>query len=156
MEEPKLAVDAPRYWAAALVCAIIAALAGLVAFWAITEILSVELYVRDSPGGDLIFLTAGRTFLVSFISSIVAAAFLHLMMLFVVRPTWFFGVLSLVVLALAALVPFTLDVPTESQVWLMFVNLVVGVIIISLLLGTIPLVTKLEYPAPAGPPPPFQ
>jgi len=143
----KVVVDAGRFWIAALVCAVIAGLAGLVAFWAISDIGGIDLYVRDFPDTEIVFLTSGKTFVVSLLMAIIAAGVLHLMMLFLVRPTWFFTILSLVLLAVAALFPYTIDVPTESQVWLMVLHTVVGVIIFALLLGTMPFVTK-----PAPPP----
>jgi hypothetical protein len=161
-QHQKVVVDAPRFWAAAAVCAVIAGLAALVVFWAITDVLAIDLYVRDFPDTSVIvFLSGGRAFLVAFVGAVLAAAVLHLMLLFVVRPTWFFGVLSLLVLAVGIIVPFTIDVPTESQVSLMILNTIVGVVTLSLLLGTVPLVTRVflvqePLPPPAPPPPPFQ
>lgn len=143
----KVVVDAGRFWIAALVCAVISGLAGLVAFWAISDIGGINLFVRDLPDSEVVLLTSWPSFFVSFFVAIIAAGILHLMMLFLVRPTWFFTVLSLVLLAVAALFPYTIDVPTESQVWLMVLHTIVGVIIFALLLGTMPFVTK-----PAPPP----
>jgi hypothetical protein len=142
----KVVVDAGRFWIAALVCAVIAGLAGLVAFWAISDIGGINLFVRDFPDAEVVLLTSWPSFLVSFLMAIIAAGVLHLMMLFLVRPTWFFTILSLVLLAVAALFPYTIDVPTESQVWLMVLHTVVGVIIFALLLGTMPFVVKQADP----------
>jgi len=142
----KVVVDAGRFWIAALVCAVIAGLAGLVAFWAISDIGGINLFVRDFPDSEVVLLTSWPSFFVSFLMAIIAAGVLHLMMLFLVRPTWFFTILSLVLLAVAALFPYTIDVPTESQVWLMVLHTVVGVIIFALLLGTMPFVVKQADP----------
>ena len=142
----KVVVDAGRFWIAALVCAVIAGLAGLVAFWAISDIGGINLFVRDLPDSEVVLLTSWPSFFVSFLMAIIAAGVLHLMMLFLVRPTWFFTILSLVLLAVAALFPYTIDVPTESQVWLMVLHTVVGVIIFALLLGTMPFVVKQADP----------
>jgi len=142
----KVVVDAGRFWIAALVCAVIAGLAGLVAFWAISDIGGINLFVRDLPDSEVVLLTSWPSFFVSFLMAIIAAGVLHLMMLFLVRPTWFFTILSLVLLAVAALFPYTIDVATESQVWLMVLHTVVGVIIFALLLGTMPFVVKQADP----------
>lgn len=144
----KLDINAGRLWGGGVAAAVIGAVVALVALWAATGVFDVTVAVPDSPGSDVYKeLGAGPTLLVGFAAGIIATAVLHGLLLVAPRPLLFFQWLSLVVIAAAAIYPFTLNAPIPderaSEIALAVIHVVTGVAIVSLLSGIVPRVTRL-------------
>ncbi|MEX2274561.1 MAG: DUF6069 family protein [Actinomycetota bacterium] len=161
--ETKVRIDAGRLWAAGVATSMIAAVAALVVYLFAEGVFDVDLRVEDLGGGGRTDLTWVPVVGVSFLAGILATAVLHAFLLFVPRPTVFFGWLAVLATAAACLVPLTMDVSNEVMYWLLGMYVVVGVVVISLLLAITrwvvveePRLTEPAAPSQAPPPPPTQ
>ena len=87
-------------------------------------------------------LTVGSIFRTGFVAGLVATAALWLLIVLVPTPTRFFGWLGVLVTLAATVLPLTYHITTASKFWLAAINLVTGLVIVSLLIGIVPKVTK--------------
>jgi len=156
--ETKVRIDAGRLWAAGVATSLIAALAALVVFLFAEGVFDVDLRVQELGGGGRSDLTWVQVVVAAFLAGIVATAVLHAFLVFVPRPTVFFGWLAVLATAAACLVPLTMDVSNEVKYWLVGMYVVVGLVVISLLLAITRWVVveepRLTGPASQAPPPP--
>lgn len=88
------------------------------------------------------FLTGGSVFRAGFLAGLVATAALWVLVLLVPTPTRFFGWLGVLVTLAATVLPFTYHVTNTSKFWLAAINLVTGLVIVSLLIGIVPKVMR--------------
>ncbi len=73
---------------------------------------------------------------------LVATAVLWILILLVPTPTRFFGWLGVLVTLAATVLPFTYHITNTSKFWLSAINLVTGLVIVSLLIGIVPKVMQ--------------
>ena len=121
---PRLELDAARYWAGAAATTLVAALAMAVAVIIIDRVLDIGL--MQPPFGDSI---GWGWVAVGVISSLVAAALLHLLVLSTPRPVVFFGWIVALVTVAAAAVPFSTDRTIETKVATAATVVVLGILI---------------------------
>ena len=141
--EPLVEVDMLRYWSTAVVTGLIAAFAAVVMVRFAGDVFSTPLFVTEQGGADeLVPLADGRAFWSVMIVTGTAAAVLNLMLYVVPNPVRFFSVLGTVVMVLSLLWPLSLDIGTAEVAWLIGIHVVVGITIMSLLTGTVGLVTR--------------
>ncbi|MEM9037524.1 MAG: DUF6069 family protein [Actinomycetota bacterium] len=126
-------VDLLRYWSTTFVVAAIASLAGITVVRLAGDVFDTPLLVPDRGGSEtLVALSDSRVIWSCLLVTLAAAGVLNLMLYLVPRPAWFFQVLCVVALIASLLFPFSLDVDTSVQAWLVGVHVTVGIIIMSL------------------------
>lgn len=130
-------VDPVRYWTAALVTGLIAAIAAIVIVRFAGDVLDTPLFVTERGGAELVPLSDSRVFWTVMLAAIAAAALLWIMLYLVPQPLRFFQGLGSVLLVASLLWPLTLDIDDAEKAWLASINIVSGVIILSLLTGTV-------------------
>ncbi len=141
--EPLVEVDVLRYWSAAIFSGLIAAFAAVVALRFAGDVFNTPLFVTERGGADvLVPLSDGRAFWTTMIAAGTAAAVFNLMLYVVPNPTRFFSALGTVVLVLSLLWPLSLDTDVAEKAWLIAIHVIVGVTIMSLLMGIVGIVTR--------------
>lgn len=131
--DPRLAVEAGRFWAGAAATAVVAALIGLVAVIILERIFSFTLV----PPPDLFAAGSHQAAFAidGAILALLAAGLLHVLILTTPRPRAFFGwIMALVIVVITAL-PFAWTTDTTSAALSGLVNLLIGVAVWSLLAG---------------------
>ena len=148
-------LDQGKYWAAGLATSVVAGAAGLVMFMIAQAIFKADLMVPAKLGGErLIELAPWSVFRNGVVAGIVAAGLLWLLLLIVPGATKFFGWIAGLFVIAAAILPFTFEVDTEDQLWLAAINLITGLVVIILLLGTVPKVVRMTEVPGLEPPKP--
>ena len=131
--DPRLTVEAGRFWAGAAATALVAALIGLLGVIIFERIFAITLV----PPPDL-FATGSRQAAWAIdgaILALLAAGVLHLLILSTPRPRAFFGwIMALVVVAIAVL-PFAWSSDVTAAALSGLINLLIGVAVWSLLAG---------------------
>ncbi|ACQ79679.1 hypothetical protein Bcav_1421 [Beutenbergia cavernae DSM 12333] len=149
--DPRLTVNAGRFWAGAAATAVVAALIGLVGVVVLFNVFDVDLDpINVLDAGSLM----GTYTLHGFVAAILAAGLLHLLIVTTPRPLAFFGWIMALATAVAAVLPFgyadlTTAVATAG------LNIVIGAAVWSLLAGVARMTTARRVPPvdPAVPPP---
>ncbi|WP_265522212.1 hypothetical protein [Oerskovia flava] len=131
--DPRLSVEAGRFWAGAAATALVAALIGLIAVIIFERIFSVGLV----PPPDLFSTGSDQaTYAIdAAILAILAAGLLHVLILSTPRPRAFFGWIMALVIIVLAVLPFAWTSDTVVAALSGLVNLLIGVAIWSLLAG---------------------
>jgi Family of unknown function (DUF6069) len=151
---PDIQVDLLRYWSAMPVVAAIASFAGIIVLRMAGDVFDTPLFVPERAGSDvLVPLSDSKVIWTCVIVTAAAAGVLNLMLYLIPRPEWFYSVLSVVVLGASLLWPFSLDIESRGQAWLIALQVVVGVIILSLTLIVAGSVSR-TAPPPYRPPAP--
>lgn len=127
-------VNGGRLWAGGVVSAVVAALIGVVGLFVARGLLGVPVYL---PQHDNTVYNADSVYLglSGFVAGIVATAVLHALMLSTPRPKLFFQWILGLVIVLAVIWPFTVDMELYSQIATAVISLVMGLAIGSLLSG---------------------
>ncbi|MCJ7832449.1 MAG: DUF6069 family protein [Actinobacteria bacterium] len=147
-EESEL--DTPHFLTAGLAVAAVAAAAGWLVFLIGNAFSSGTIKVPTAPGaGDNVILTGDTVLRTGFIAGIVGTAVLWLLLILVPTPTKFFGWLGGLLTLAAAVLPFTFHVTTQSKIWLALINLAIGLVVVSLLVGVVPKVMRPKGLSPA-------
>lgn len=129
--DPRLGLDAGRYWGGAFATIIVAALIGVVAWFVVERVADQELHDPPFGGDAMSWAIAGALF------ALVAAVLLHLFVATTPKPASFFGwVVALATVILAA-IQFTGGDVGLSEVLTAVVWLVLGVAVWSLLTGVL-------------------
>lgn len=134
-EDPRLGIEAGRFWAGALATTLVAALIGVAADFILEEVLNLEIRAQADlfgTGSDLMaWVVAGALFALG------AAAVLYLLVMSTPRPRSFFGwVVGLGTVILAA-VPFAGQFELVPAILAAIVWIVIGSAVYSLLTGTL-------------------
>ncbi len=131
--DPRLTVEAGRFWAGAAATALVAALIGLIAVIVFERIFQVALV----PPPD-IFATGSQQAAYAIdgaILALLAAGLLHLLILSTPRPRAFFGWIMALVIVVIAVLPFAWTSDVTAAALSGVVNLLIGVAVWSLLAG---------------------
>lgn len=131
--DPRLTVEAGRFWAGAVATALVAALIGLIAVLVFERIFQVALV----PPPD-IFATGSQQAAYAIdgaILALLAAGLLHLLILSTPRPRTFFGWIMALVIVVIAVLPFAWTSDLTAAALSGVVNLIIGVAVWSLLAG---------------------
>ncbi|MFC8923507.1 DUF6069 family protein [Cellulosimicrobium sp. NPDC057127] len=131
--DPRLTVEAGRFWAGAAATALVAALIGLIAVIVFERIFGVALV----PPPD-IFGTGSQQAAYAIdgaILALLAAGLLHLLILSTPRPRAFFGWIMALVIVVIAVLPFAWTDDLTAAALSGLVNLLIGVAVWSLLAG---------------------
>lgn len=131
--DPRLTVEAGRFWAGAAATALVAALIGLIGVIVFERIFEITLV----PPPDL-FGTGSQQAAWAVdgaILAVLAAGLLHVLILSTPRPRAFFGWIMALVIVVIAVLPFawSRDVPAAALSGL--INLLIGIAVWSLLAG---------------------
>lgn len=143
-------VNGGRLWAGGVVSAVVAALIGVVGLFVARGLLGVPVYL---PQHDNTVANADTVYLglSGFVAGIVATAVLHALMLSTPRPKLFFQWILGLVIVLAVIWPFTVDMELYSQIATAVISLVMGLAIGSLLSGIA--TSAVRYPSYRNYPP---
>jgi len=131
--DPRLTVEAGRFWAGAAATALVAALIGLLGVIIFERIFSITLV----PPPDL-FGTESRQAAWAIdgaILAVLAAGILHLLILSTPRPRAFFGWIMALVVVVIAVLPFAWSDDTTAAALSGLINLLIGIAVWSLLAG---------------------
>lgn len=130
-------VDARRYWAGAVVVALIGGLAALVTQVVIEVIIGDDLLIAP-PGGAVEPLSPLVTFAVAAATGLVGMGLLHLFLVTVPRGRTLWGLLASLVLLASILPVVQLDTGTSNKVLLVVVHLATYLFIVPVILGIVP------------------
>jgi hypothetical protein len=134
-ENPRLGLEAGRYWAGALATTLVAALIGLAASFILEEVLNLEIQPQAdllATGSDtMAWVVAGALF------ALLAAVVLYLLVLSTPRPRSFFGWVVALATVILAMVPFAGQADIVPAVLAAIVWIVIGSAVYSLLTGTL-------------------
>ncbi|WP_251151775.1 hypothetical protein [Cellulosimicrobium sp. Marseille-Q4280] len=131
--DPRLTVEAGRFWAGAAATALVAALIGLIGVIVFERIFTIELV----PPPDL-FSTGSQQAAWAIdgaILAILAAGLLHLLILSTPRPRAFFGWIMALVIVVIAVLPFAWTSDVTAAALSGLINLLIGIAVWSLLAG---------------------
>ena len=136
-------LDTGQFLAAGVAVAAVAGVAGWVVYLVGQAFSDGEIRVPPNPGATgTEVLTGATVFRTGLLAGLIATALLWVLLLLVPQPTRFFGwIVSLLTIA-AVLVPFTYHMTTPSKIWVALINLVIGLVVLTLLLGIVPKVMK--------------
>ncbi|THV39424.1 DUF6069 family protein [Glycomyces buryatensis] len=142
-------VDAGKLWAGGFGTAVVAALVALVGILLVRGVLDIAILSPSEAGmyGDA--STTAYAF-VSFAIAILATGVLHVLLLLMPRPMSFFNWIMLLAIAVAVLIPFTVNALLESQIATAAIDLVIGICIMSLLNSVAGIATRSNQPPGAG------
>lgn len=129
-----LSVDAGRLWAGGVACAVVAALAVVVAYLVVDRILDIKIVPPPSLGLDWSVLA--RWVGAAVVASLAATALIHLLALTTPRPRAFFGWIVTLATVAAGAWAFTADADLNSKVASAAIVAVIGIIIGSLVIAT--------------------
>ena len=141
-------VDAGRLWGGGFVTSVLAGLAAVVVFLFASQVLAIDIEVERPGQDEVVLVTAGAVFALSFAAGLLATATLHVFLRFVPRPVTFFGLLCLLVFLGSLLAPLTLATNDAATGWLIIIHLVVFLMITGPLLG---LARTSALPRPGAP-----
>lgn len=127
------AVDARRLWSGGLLAGVVAAGVAVVGLLVVRGILDIPVLV--SRDGDLVSPSTWWYAGAAFLAAVVATGLLHLLLVAAPQPFRFFGWIYGLAVAIAVLVPLTLDVALKSKLSTALLNLVIGVCIGSIVSG---------------------
>lgn len=134
-EDPRLGLEAGRYWAGALATVLVAALIGLAAHFILEDVLDLEIRAQAdlfATGSDLIaWMVAGGLFALG------AALVLYLLVMSTPRPRSFFGWVVFLATIILAAVPFAGSFDAVPAFLAAIVWIVIGSAVYSLLTGTL-------------------
>lgn len=131
--DPRLAVEAGRFWAGAAATALVAALIGLIAVIVFERIFGIALVpppdVLGTGSQQVAWAVDGA------ILALLAAGLLHVLILTTPRPRAFFGWIMALVIVVVTVLPFAWSSDTVAAALSGLVNLLIGVAVWSLLAG---------------------
>ncbi|MFL5738318.1 MAG: DUF6069 family protein [Actinomycetota bacterium] len=137
-----LDLDTAHYLTAGVAVSAVAGAAGWLVYLVAEAITTGAIGIPEHQGARAsTFLTGGSIFRTGFVAGLVATAVLWILILLVPTPTRFFAWLGVLVTLAATVLPFTYHVTNASKFWLAAINLVTGLVIVSLLVGIVPKVT---------------
>ena len=136
-------LDTTHYLTAGVAASAVGGAAGWLVYLVAETITSgaIGIPARQSSRIDT-FLTGGSVFRTGFLAGLIGTAVLWILVMLVPTPTLFFAWLGVLVTLAATVLPFTYHVTDASKIALALINLVTGVVIVSLLVGIIPKVMK--------------
>jgi dipeptide/tripeptide permease len=129
-----LSIDAGRLWAGGVACAVVAALAVVVAYLIIDRILDIR--IVEPPSFGLGWSVLARWIGWAVVASLAATALIHLLALTTPRPRAFFGWIVTLATVAAAAWAFTTSADMNSKVASAAIVVVLGIIIGSLVMAT--------------------
>jgi hypothetical protein len=124
-------VDAGRLWIGGVMAGVVGAGVVVVGFIVVRGILDVPVLVERE--GKLVNANVWWYALGAFGAALVATALLHLLLLGAPRPFTFYGWITGLAVAIAALVPFTTGAKLDTKVSLCAINLAAGVVIAAII-----------------------
>lgn len=131
--DPRLTLEAGRFWAGAAATAIVAALVGLIGVIVFERVFEMTLVpppdVFSTGSHQSAFALDGA------VLAILAAGVLHLLIVAAPRPRSFFGWIMALVIVVIAVLPFAWTTDTLAAALSGVVNLLIGVAVWSLLSG---------------------
>jgi Family of unknown function (DUF6069) len=151
-------IDAGRLWAGGLMAGVVAAGVAVVGLLIARGILDVDVLVRQN--GKLVNANTWWYAGAAFLAALLATGLLHLLLLSAPQPYKFFGWIIGLLVAIAALLPYTTNAELSSKVTTSVLNLAIGLSIGSILGGVGRSVARVpdERPPPPQyderPPPP--
>jgi hypothetical protein len=152
-EESEL--DTGHFLTAGLAVSAVAGAAGWLVFLIGDAFSSGAIKAPVQPGAtEMVTLTGESVFRTGFVAGVVGTAVLWLLLALVPTPTKFFGWMGVLVTLACAVIPFSYHVTTQSKIWLAIINLVIGLVVVTLLIGVVPKVTRPKSAAVAGLNPP--
>jgi hypothetical protein len=141
MDDAKL--DTAHFLTAGLAVSAVGGAAGWLVYLVGEAVTSGALGIPEHQGARAsTVLTGGSIFRTGFLAGLVATAVLWILILLVPTPTRFFGWLGVLVTLAATVLPFTYHITNASKFWLAAINLVTGLVIVSLLVGIVPKVMR--------------
>ena len=128
-------IRADRLWAGGLATAVVAALIAVVGILLARGVFDVPVLAPEGEGawGNASTLNYA---IGSAVAALLATGLMHLLLLFTPRPWRFFGWIMALVTVIGVVAPFATDAGTSAKVATAFLNLVIGVAIWSLVVGT--------------------
>jgi hypothetical protein len=123
-------MDQQRFWVGAILTSAVAGLAGVIGLIIAQDLLHVPLTL-SSTGVPILHVGSYGTLIGLF--SMLAGVLYAGMVAFAPRPTVYYGTLTGLLTALAVLLPFTASGSLTAQLALAAINLVVGVLIMTLI-----------------------
>ncbi|MBD5787762.1 hypothetical protein IF650_16485 [Cellulosimicrobium terreum] len=131
--DPRLAVEAGRFWAGAAATAVVAALIGLIGVIVFERIFAIELV----PPPDIFGIDSRQAAwaIDGAILALLAAALLHGLILSTPRPRAFFGWIMALLIVVIAVLPFAWSTDTQAAALSGLINLLIGIAVWSLLAG---------------------
>jgi hypothetical protein len=128
-------LDAGRLWAGGLATALVSGMLALAGVVVIRGVFDIALLAPKSAGvwGDAstIWYVGGAA-----VGALLATALIHVLILFTPRPISFFAWVIFLATATATAAPFGADAATEAKIATATLNLILGVAIGSLVVGT--------------------
>jgi Family of unknown function (DUF6069) len=141
----RIEVDHVRYWSGIAVTAAIAALAGVIVTRLAGDVFDTPLRITERGGSDvLVPLTDSRVIWTCVAVALAAGGVMNLMLYLLPHPQVFFGLLSAVVMVGSLLWPLSIDVTDAERIWLIVVNVVVGVIVVTLVSNLATMTTRVR------------
>lgn len=126
-------VDAGRLWSGGVLAGVVAAGVAVVGLLVVRGILDIPVLVSRS--GELVSPSTWWYAGAAFLAAVVATGLMHLLLVVAPQPFRFFGWIYGLGVAIAVLVPLTLDVGLKSKLSAALINLVIGVCIGSIVGG---------------------
>jgi len=133
-EPPGRRVDARRLWAGGLATAVVAALVAVAGVLVARGVFDTAVL---APQGDGVWGNANtpKYALSAAVAALVATALLHILVTTTPRPGRFFTWVMVLLTAIVAALPLTLDLAGPSAVATSIINIVIGTAILSTLIG---------------------
>ena len=145
-------LDTPHFLTAGLAVSAVAGAAGWFVYVIGDALSSGALMVPVQPGATAtVPLTGESVFRTGVVAGIVGTAVLWLLLALVPTPTKFFGWIGTLVTLGAAVLPYSYHMTTQSKIWLSIINLVIGLVVITLLIGVVPKVMRPKAAVTAPP-----
>ena len=123
-------IDQARFWVGAVLTSTVAALGGVIGLVVAQDLLHISLSQSPLAVGPIDITNYG---LLAGVVAMLAAVLYAGLLAFAPRPSVYFGALGGLLTALAVLLPFTVATAVGGQIALAAINLVVGVLILSLI-----------------------
>ena len=141
-------VDPRRLWAGGAATAVVAALVALVGVLIGDAVLDLDMVEPPLlPIGDAFVVRYAVT---AACLALVATALAHLLSVTTPRPRAFFSWIVLLATLVGVVLPFAMDGTLGGKLATSFVNLVIGLCILSLLSSVLRRTTRIPRPAPPG------
>jgi hypothetical protein len=144
----RLTVDPGRLWAGGAATAVVAALVALVGVLIGDAVLDLDMVEPPLlPIGDAF---AVRYAITAACLALAATALAHLLAVTTPRPRAFFSWIVMLATLVGVVLPFAMDGTLGGKLATSFVNLVLGICILSLLSSVLRRTTRVPRPAPPG------
>jgi hypothetical protein len=146
-------VDAGRLWVGGIMAGVVGAGIAVVGLLIARGIADIPVLVEQE--GKLVSASTWWYAGVALIAALLATGLLHALLLGAPRPFTFFGWITGLAVAIAALLPYTTGADLDSKVATSLINLVIGIAIASIVASVGRSAARLldEAPGPGGPGP---